>query len=184
MVTRFSLMKGIVQVYLQSLSDKVRVRCERENYAQMIIVMTNEEENDYPNWNLIPIDLKLTDISITVTLGLCKDNKKHIVENPIIEKKILLSNVETNLGIEIGGFKYNIKEKHLKFESSMNYKDLPQQTWKGSLRDLLSNSLSTFRKYRKKYIEIFTRSRTTDPISNKFCNQDIQIKKLEIPNRI
>ena len=44
MVTRFSLMKGIVQVYLQSLSDKVRVTCERENYAQMIILMTNEEE--------------------------------------------------------------------------------------------------------------------------------------------
>ena len=181
MVTRFDLMKGIVQDYLQSLSDKVSVTCERENYAQMIIFMTDEQEYDYSNWNLIPINLILTDASIQITLRFCRDNKKYIVKDSMIEKMILLSNVEVNLGIEIGGFKYNLKEKYLKFESPMNYKDLPLQAWKGSLRDLVSNSLSTFRKYKTKYIKIFTRSpEETETISTKLYNQEILFNEIQI----
>ena len=63
----------------------------------------------------------------------------------------------------------------------MNYKDLPQQAWKGSLRDLLSNSLSNFRKYKTKYIEIFTRiPEAADNFFTKFYNQDIQINEIQI----
>ena len=164
-----------------SLSDKVSVTCERENYAQMIIFMTDEQEYDYSNWNLIPINLILTDASIQITLRFCRDNKKYIVKDSMIEKMILLSNVEVNLGIEIGGFKYNLKEKYLKFESPMNYKDLPLQAWKGSLRDLVSNSLSTFRKYKTKYIKIFTRSpEETETISTKLYNQEILFNEIQI----
>ena len=181
MLTRFSLMKGHVQDFLRSLNEKVCVTCERENYAQMIIFMTDGQEYHYSNWNMIPINLILTDASVKITLRFCKDNKTHIVKDSIIEKMILLINAEVNLGIEKGEFKYNLNGKYLKFESSINYKDLPPQAWKGSLRDLVSNSLSTFRKYKTEYIETFMRSpEATVPLYQDILINEIHIFKLNI----
>ena len=58
-------------------------------------------------------------------------------------------------------FKYNNTQNSLKFESSLYYKDLPVVSWKASIKDLVSNSLSTFRKYKNDFIENFTSQSST-----------------------
>ena len=161
MDARFTLMKGIIEEFMQPFSDNITRMHEKENNIDIIATVEDQNASIHSEWNLIPIILNVKDSLIKVSLPFYHYQKKYRISSSSLKKKILMLIVEINLLIDIGMFKYNNTQNSLKFESSLYYKDLLIVSWKASIKDLVSNSLNTFRKYKNVFIENFTSQSST-----------------------
>ena len=101
MNTRFPLMKGIIEEFMQPFSNNITRMHEKENNIDIVAIVEDQNASIHSEWNLIPIIVNVKDSLIKVSLPFYQYQRKYRISSSSLKEKILMLIIEINLLIDI-----------------------------------------------------------------------------------